>query len=93
MKREDKRRKELLVISNDSSVEATEKRKEAIHSRSSFESSEREGSPLEMSEDHSKEKISRHGRDGRARDVENVPGGTLKPRFRNVQDMGAVAMV
>jgi hypothetical protein len=89
MKREDKRRKELLVISRVSSVEGRERRKEAMLSGSSFESSASEGSP----EVNSKEKCSRHGRDWRGREVENVPGGTLIPRFRNVQDMGAVTIV
>jgi len=43
-KREEKRRKELLDISSDSSIEARERRKEAILSGSSFESSASEGS-------------------------------------------------
>ena len=49
-----------MDISSDSSVEARERRKEAILSGSSFESSASEGSLLDIS----KEKYSRHGRDG-----------------------------
>ncbi len=70
-----------------------DKRKEAMVSGSSFKSSASEGFRSEMSEDIFKEKNSRHGRDGRASEVENAPGGIVKRRFCNVPDMGAVVIV
>lgn len=92
-KRLDKRREELFKISRNCSVEDTEIRNEAIVSGSSF-SEDSVCSALTISlKDHSNEKCSRHGRDGRAKQVENVPGGTLKVIFRRVEDIGAIAIV